>query len=185
LHSNGGRILNDDGDYSQCLLGTDQSRQAIKYFADMLNVDKIFPSANEGAVFQNGFGSGRYAMFWTASGRWSNVIGLTFKVDVTQVSVQPQHEAAAGLQLAEQLRHDQGCQDPAGAWEFMKWLGNGDTPNSPQVIWVRDTFNNVPHIKANEKYMFQVQAIPVNVEAVKAAYKYHYRYPHCRPSSTP
>jgi ABC-type glycerol-3-phosphate transport system substrate-binding protein len=180
LHSNGGRIINDDGDYSQCLLGSDEARQAFKFMSDLYTVHKIIPTPDESAVFQNGFMGGNVAMFWTACGRWSNFLEAKFNVDLTSAPFSPNTNCRLVCDSPNSYTMTKAAKHPAEAWEFMKWLGNGDSDDSPQAIWAREAYNCVPHIKANEKYLMG-KTPNVNRQAALDAYNYQYRYPHCPP----
>lgn len=176
-YSNGARVI-DEIDYTKCLLDQDLARQHIKYFRDMKAVERLAPWAEESQALQNAFLSGKCGMSWAFPGTVAGLGDAKFKWDIVEVPFSPYTKQRLTTDMSNFYTMMANVHQPDAAWRLMKYLGNGDGPDSPQAQLCRDAGSVVPHIKANETY-WATKFTGINRDRVLRSMRYTWRYPHC------
>lgn len=118
----GGEVYDNAGHPTKCLLDQPAQTAAISFFADLMNKDKVIPSAT-GLSQQGGvtsiFGGGLAATTITDAPRLLAYAKAPFKWNIALVPKQTQHAnfvGGAGYVMSAQSQH----KDPA--WTFMEFV---------------------------------------------------------------
>lgn len=140
IGQNGGSILDDMANPSECTLDEPEAVEAIQFFADMMASSQAMPDANlsqsggDAAVFQ----SGQVGMIIQNASRIAtfNEAGLNYDVTVVPIPEGGQRSAsAAGAAWTMSSFSD----DKDSAWVFLSWLqstegGQGIYTQSGQIL---------------------------------------------------
>jgi multiple sugar transport system substrate-binding protein len=119
----GGRMF--DADIQNCLLDQPEALQAMKFYADKIELG-ISPPPGKGP--SRGFESGRYGMVWGGhTGNWSvynQIEDLDW--DIEMLPIGPAGRAGAELSM-DAYGISKDCEDPEAAWAFVKFLCSTDS----------------------------------------------------------
>lgn len=135
IGQNGGSILDDMRNPSECTLDEPAAIEALQFFADMMDQNYAMRSANlnqaggDAAVFSNG----QVAMIIQNSSRVSqfNEQGLNYDVAVVPIPEDGQRSASAG---GAAWVMSAGSDNKDEAWDFLSWL---QSTEGGQYIYTR------------------------------------------------
>jgi ABC-type glycerol-3-phosphate transport system substrate-binding protein len=123
---NGAEVYDDPLKPTQCLLDQPAQVEAITFLADMMNTDKVIPSATaltQAGGVTNLFGSGLAAMTISNAPRLLSFASAPFKWDV---SVLPQQKRAANYVGGAGYVMSSSSKQQDAAWTFMQFLNGPD-----------------------------------------------------------
>jgi len=182
LYANGGRQINDDEDFSKTLIGGPEAREAIKWAMSLVLDHKVAQPGDAENTIQwiEQFTSGRYAMHWGFVNSTANFTGTPFVWDLAPTPVSPTTGLRKSSPNPNSYVMAKASKNKDAAWDFLKWLGNGEEENSPQTVWVRDIGQLVPYAASNEKYWLVDKEAQdgTNRRVGLDSMNDHWRYPH-------
>jgi multiple sugar transport system substrate-binding protein len=123
---NGGEVYDDPLKPTKCLLDQPEQAAAISYVFDLMNTDKVVPSATaltQAGGVTNLFGSGLAAMAISNAPRLLTFASASFKWDI---AVLPQQRRAADYVGGAGYVMSASTKEKEAAWTFMQFLNGPD-----------------------------------------------------------